>query len=78
MTEAHELADAFNAETFKEQTVFEHAKRAEMKDLLNDLADGQIAMYRQVRPIPFTPTFAPFSADLVFNRRWKSGIRSFP
>jgi len=47
VTEAHETADAFNTETFKEQTVFEHAKSAEMKDLLGDLADGQLEMYRQ-------------------------------
>ncbi|KAG9035495.1 intercellular trafficking and secretion [Tulasnella sp. JGI-2019a] len=47
VTEAHETADAFNAETFKEQIIFEHAKSAEMKDLLSDLADGQIKMYRQ-------------------------------
>lgn len=47
VTAAHETSDAFSAETLKEQAVFEHAKRAEMKEILGEMADGQIEMYRQ-------------------------------
>lgn len=35
----------------KEQKVFEHAKRAEMKQILGDLVDGQIEMYQRVGAI---------------------------
>ena len=46
---AHETSEAFSAETLKEQAVFEHAKRAESKQILTDLVDGQIEMYQRVR-----------------------------
>ena len=48
MTTAHETADAFSAETLKEQSIFQLAKESEMKELLGNLADGHIEMYRQV------------------------------
>ena len=51
VTAAHDTSNAFSSETLKEQKVFEHAKRAEMKEILGDLVDGQIEMYRQVRSL---------------------------
>jgi len=30
----------------REQIIFQHAKRAEMKEMFGQLADGQIEMYR--------------------------------
>lgn len=53
VTAAHETSDAFSAETLKEQAVFEHAKRAEMKEILGEMVDGQIEMYQQVRTMLF-------------------------
>ena len=49
MTTAHETSDAFNDETLREQTIFQHAKSSEMKDMLGNLADGQIEFYKAVR-----------------------------
>lgn len=50
VTIAHETSDAFSEETLKEQVIFQHAKRSEMKEMFGALADGQIEMYRAVRP----------------------------
>ena len=33
----------------REQTVFQYAKEAEMKEMLGNLADGQIEFYKAVR-----------------------------
>lgn len=46
VTVAHETSDAFSEETLREQVIFQHAKRAEMKEMFGALADGQIEMYR--------------------------------
>ncbi|KAH6916965.1 lipid binding protein [Coprinopsis sp. MPI-PUGE-AT-0042] len=46
VTTAHETSDAFNDATLREQTIFRHAKQAEMKDTLSELADGQIEFYK--------------------------------
>lgn len=49
MTTAHETSDAFSDEVLREQTVFQHSKEAEMKEMLGNLADGQIEFYKAVR-----------------------------
>lgn len=49
VTAASETSEAFSDETLKEYTVFQHAKQAEMKEMLADVADGQIEMYKKVR-----------------------------
>ncbi|KAG6914636.1 hypothetical protein DXG01_016197 [Tephrocybe rancida] len=46
VTTAHETSDAFSDETLREQSVFQFAKEAEMKEMLGDLADGQIEFYK--------------------------------
>ncbi|KAF9040465.1 nexin sorting protein [Hymenopellis radicata] len=43
---AHETSDAFSDETLREQTIFQYAKEAEMKEMLGNLADGQIEFYK--------------------------------
>ena len=49
MSTAHETSDAFSEETLSEQKVFQYAKEAEMKEMLGNLADGQIEFYKAVR-----------------------------
>ena len=49
MTTAHETSDAFSDETLREQTVFQYSKEAEMKEMLSNLADGEIEFYQSVR-----------------------------
>ncbi|KAF7784070.1 hypothetical protein Agabi119p4_235 [Agaricus bisporus var. burnettii] len=46
VTTAHETSDAFSEETLREQLVFQHAKDAEMKDMLGNFAEGQIEFYK--------------------------------
>ncbi|KAH9950866.1 lipid binding protein [Amylocystis lapponica] len=46
VTTAHETSDAFSDETLREQTIFQHGKDAEMKEMFGNLADGQIEFYR--------------------------------
>ncbi|EIW87047.1 hypothetical protein CONPUDRAFT_116062 [Coniophora puteana RWD-64-598 SS2] len=46
VTTAHETSDAFSDETLREQTVFQFAKEAEMKEMLSNLADGEIEFYQ--------------------------------
>ncbi|KAI0962054.1 hypothetical protein AcV7_000980 [Taiwanofungus camphoratus] len=46
VTTAHETSDAFSDEVLREQTVFQYAKEAEMKEMLGNLADGQIEFYK--------------------------------
>jgi hypothetical protein len=48
VTTAHETSDAFNDATLREQAIFQYAKETEMKDMLGDLADGQIEFYKAV------------------------------
>ncbi|KAG6832565.1 hypothetical protein H0H92_000194 [Tricholoma furcatifolium] len=46
VTTAHETSDAFSDETLREQSIFQFAKEAEMKEMLGNLADGQIEFYK--------------------------------
>ncbi|KIK70736.1 hypothetical protein GYMLUDRAFT_184654 [Collybiopsis luxurians FD-317 M1] len=46
VTTAHETSDAFSDETLREQHVFQRAKEAEMKEMLGNLAEGQIEFYK--------------------------------
>lgn len=46
VTTAHETSDAFSDETLREQTVFQYAKESEMKEMLGNLAEGQIEFYK--------------------------------
>ncbi|KAJ7246325.1 nexin sorting protein [Mycena haematopus] len=46
VTTAHETSDAFSDETLREQAVFQYSKEAEMKEMLGNLADGQIEFYK--------------------------------
>jgi sorting nexin-4 len=46
VTTAHETSDAFSDETMKEQSIFQYAKEAEMKEMLGNYADGQIEFYK--------------------------------
>ncbi|KAH9004054.1 lipid binding protein [Lactarius hatsudake] len=46
VTTAHETSDTFSNETLREQATFQYAKEAEMKEMLSNLADGQIELYR--------------------------------
>lgn len=50
MTTAQETSEAFSDETLREQAVFQYAKEAEMKEMLGNLADGQIEFYKAVCP----------------------------
>lgn len=56
VTTSQETSDAFSDETLREHAVFEYAKRDEMKEMLERVADGQIELYKQVCFIP-TITF---------------------
>jgi sorting nexin-4 len=51
VTTAHETSDTFSNETLREQVAFQYAKEAEMKEMLSNLADGQIELYRNVSDI---------------------------
>ncbi|SJL06220.1 related to Sorting nexin-4 [Armillaria ostoyae] len=46
VTTAHETSDAFSDETLREQAVFQYAKESEMKEMLGNLAEGQIEFYK--------------------------------
>ncbi|KAG9314040.1 hypothetical protein JVU11DRAFT_4819 [Chiua virens] len=46
VTTAHETSDAFSDETLREQTIFQYSKEAEMKEMMNNLADGEIEFYQ--------------------------------
>jgi sorting nexin-4 len=49
VTTAHETSDAFSDETLREQAVFQYAKESELKEMVGNLADGQIEFYKAVR-----------------------------
>ena len=55
---AHDTSDAFSEETLREQKVFQHAKDAEMKEMLGNLADGQIEFYKAVSEIASRCSFS--------------------
>jgi len=46
VTTAHETSDAFSDETLREQHVFQRAKESEMKEMLGNLAEGEIEFYK--------------------------------
>jgi sorting nexin-4 len=46
VTTSHETSDAFSDETLREQSIFQYAKEAEMKEMLGNYADGQIEFYK--------------------------------
>jgi sorting nexin-4 len=48
VTTAQETSDAFSDETLREQAVFQFAKEAEMKEMLGNLAKGEIEFYTTV------------------------------
>ena len=48
VTTAHETSDAFSDETLREQAIFQYAKESEMKEMLGNLADGEIEFYKTV------------------------------
>lgn len=52
MTAAHDTSDAFSDETLREQRIFQYAKEAEMKEMLGNLADGEIEFYQSVSLLP--------------------------
>jgi sorting nexin-4 len=51
VTMAHKILDAFSNKTLQEQAVFQYAKEADMKEILENLADGRIEFYKAVRKI---------------------------
>src|SRR6266702_7646039 len=72
VTTAHETSDTFSNETLREQATFQYAKEAEMKEMLSNLADGQIELYRNVSNFLI-------SVVLLFTqaRQWRNGTESF-
>jgi len=46
VTTAHETSDAFSEESLREQTIFQYAKEAEMKEMLGDLANAQVEFFK--------------------------------
>jgi len=46
VTTAHETSDAFGEEALREQTIFQYAKEAEMKEMLGNLANAQIEFFK--------------------------------
>lgn len=77
MTTAHETLDAFSDETLREQSVFQYAKEAEMKEMLGGLADGQIEFYKAVSRMFQSLTLTP-TIDAPFHRQWRSGRELYP
>ena len=72
MTGTHETSDAFSEEVLREQTIFQYAKEAEMKEMLGNLADSQIEFYKAVRSLEVN-----WLSTLTWRlRQWMSGIGS--
>ncbi|KAF9076024.1 lipid binding protein [Rhodocollybia butyracea] len=46
VTTAHETSDAFSDETLREQHIFQRAKESEMKEMMGNLAEGEIEFYK--------------------------------
>lgn len=74
---AAETSDAFSDETLKEYAIFQHEKRAEMKEDLGAVADGQIEMYKKVRAglkiMCALGVVACLCENAICSRPWKSG-----
>jgi hypothetical protein len=71
VTSAHETSDQFNQEVIKEFKVFQDSKALELKEILNDLADGNISMYKKSiqdweNMIPFVCTVFFFPSPSYF------------
>jgi sorting nexin-4 len=49
VTAAHDTSDAFSEEALREQTIFQYAKEAEMKEMLGNMASAQVEFYKAVR-----------------------------
>jgi len=49
VTSAHDTSDAFSEEALREQTIFQYAKEAEMKEMLGNMANAQIEFFKAVR-----------------------------
>lgn len=73
MTVAHETSTAFSEEVIKEHAVFELSKKEEMKDMLQDYADGQVEMFQKVSAC----AMQRFSLALLTRRLWTTGIGSY-
>ena len=50
VTVAHETSTAFSDEVIKEHSIFELSKKEEMKELLQNYADGQVELFQRVGP----------------------------
>lgn len=46
VTRTHDDSDAFSEEVLREQTIFQYAKEAEMKEMLGNMANAQIEFYK--------------------------------
>ncbi|KAF9648502.1 lipid binding protein [Thelephora ganbajun] len=46
VTAAHDTSDAFSEEALREQTIFQYAKEAEMKEMLSNLANAQTEFFK--------------------------------
>lgn len=77
VTTAHETSDAFSDETLKEQAIFQRAKEAEMKEMLETLADGQIEMYSSVGCL-VTIRSSPSQISLYVIRPLRNGNALYP
>jgi sorting nexin-4 len=66
---AAETSDAFSDETLKEHAVFQHAKQAEMKEMLSAVADGQIEMYKKAC-LALEVRGLPRANLLICSRQW--------
>lgn len=76
VTVAHDTSDAFSEETLREQKIFQCAKEAEMKELLGNLADGQIEFYKAVSGGSLLSSRSVAVADAVECRLWTNGNAS--
>lgn len=71
MTRTHDDSDAFSEEVLREQTIFQYAKEAEMKEMLGNMANAQIEFYKAVRyflEVDWQPVLTRRP------RRWMNGI----
>jgi hypothetical protein len=73
---AHETSDTFSNETLCEQITFQHAKEAEMKEMLTNLADGQIELYRNVSDI--SPSWQIFLLIVLGHGRMGQDCSDYP
>jgi sorting nexin-4 len=48
VTAAHEVSDRFSDAVLEERGVFQAIKKIEMKELLDQMAEGHITLYKKV------------------------------